>query len=82
MLVEPRLNVLVTSPERVLYEGTARGVIVPGAEGTFEILPLHRSLVSRLLGGVMVIDDRSFPIRRGAIRVADDTVVAVVELST
>jgi len=79
MLVEPKLSVLVTSPERMLYEGTAKGLIVPGERGTFEILPLHRPLVSRLLSGVMVIDDRSFSIRRGAIRVADDTVVAVVE---
>jgi F-type H+-transporting ATPase subunit epsilon len=79
MLVEPKLSVVVTSPERMLYEGTAKGLIVPGERGTFEILPLHRPLVSRLLSGVMVIDGRSFPIRRGAIRVADDTVVAVVE---
>lgn len=75
-----RLNVLVTSPERVLFEGFAPSVILPGEQGTFEVLPLHRPLVSRLLKGVVTIEGRDIPIRRGLVRVADDTVTAVVEL--
>ena len=74
------LEVLVTSPERVLFTGTAQSVIFPGEQGTFEVLPLHRPLVSRLLAGMVVIDGQSFGIRRGVVRVADDTVTAVVEL--
>ena len=74
------LEVMVTSPGRVLFTGTAQRVILPGEQGTFEVLPLHRPLVSRLLPGMVLIDGRAFEIRRGVARVADDTVTAVVEL--
>ena len=74
------LEVVVTSPERVVFAGTARSVIFPGEQGTFEVLPLHRPLVSRLLAGAVVIDGKAFGIRRGVVRVADDSVTAVIEL--
>ena len=76
------LEVVVTSPERVVFAGSARSVSLPGEQGTFEVLPLHRPLVSRLLAGTVMIDGRAFGIRRGVVRVADDTVTAVVELQT
>ena len=75
------LSVLVTSPERVLYEGPAGRVIAPGELGTFEVLPLHRPLVSRLLAGTVKIDGKSLPIRRGVLSVVADEVTAVVELA-
>jgi F0F1-type ATP synthase epsilon subunit len=75
------IQVLVTSAERVVFEGTAHNLIFPGEQGTFEVLPLHRPLVSRLRPGAVIIDGRILPIRRGVVRVADDTVTAVVELT-
>ena len=79
-MAEPVLTVVVTSPERVLFDGTARSLTAPGEQGTFEVLPLHRPLISRLLAGIMTIDERPLSIRRGVVRVADDIVTAVVEL--
>jgi F-type H+-transporting ATPase subunit epsilon len=76
------LTVVVTSPERVLFDGSARRIVFPGEKGTFEVLPLHRPLVSRLVGGVIEVDDKPFRVRRGIVRVADDVVTAVVELPT
>ena len=74
------LTVVVTSPERVLFDGSARRVVFPGEKGTFEVLPLHRPLVSRLVGGVIEVDDQPFRVRRGIVRIADDVVTVVVEL--
>jgi len=73
------LRVIVTSPERVLFDGTARRVIFPGEQGIFEVQILHRSLISRLIGGEVVVDWTSFRIRRGVVRVHQDQVAAVVE---
>ena len=73
------LNVLMMSPGRLLYEGMAQRIIVPGERGTFEMLTLHRSLVSRLIRGVVTIDEKRYPIQRGIISVVNDTVTAVVE---
>ena len=75
------LNVLVTSPEKVLYEGTAGRVVAPGEQGTFEVLPLHRPLVSRLLAGPLVVDNTTYPIERGVLSIADDNLTVVVELT-
>ena len=72
--------VLITTPSNILFQGTASSMIVPGEEGTFEMLPLHRPLVSRLVDGEITVDDKTFSIRRGAIRIADDIVTAVVEI--
>ena len=74
------LNVLVTSPERVVYLCQARCVVLPGEKGTFEVLPLHRPIVSRLVEGLIEVDGKRVRIRRGVVRVSDDDVVAVVEL--
>jgi F-type H+-transporting ATPase subunit epsilon len=71
---------MIVSPEGVVFEGAARILVLPGEQGTFEVLPLHRPLVSRLLPGPIVLDGRSLPIRRGLVRVADDIVTALVEL--
>ncbi len=74
------LQVLVTTPEGVLFDGTAQRVVFPGEQGTFEVLPLHRPLVSRLMRGIIEINDGAFGIRRGVVRIAHDMVIAIVEL--
>ena len=73
------LSVLMTSPEKVFFEGMAQSVIVPGEQGTFEVLSLHRPISSRLLAGLVTIDGKSFSVKRGVISVADDEVAIVVE---
>ena len=78
-MAQPILQVLVTGVDRVWFSGSATRVICPGEQGTFEVLPLHRPLVSRLGSGVVAIDDRELPIRRGVMRVADDIVTVVIE---
>ncbi len=80
-MATPTLNVLIAEPERgLLFQGTAQALSFPGEQGVFEVLPLHRPLVSRLLSGVVSVDGRVFSIVRGIVRVADDIVTAVVEL--
>ena len=74
------LRVMLTSPERVLFDGPAHFAIFPGEQGTFEVLPLHHPLISRLLSGLIIIEKQTFRIKRGAVRVGDDVVTAVVEL--
>ena len=73
------LRVLVIDQERIYFEGQARRVIAPGEQGVLEIWPLHRPLVSRLLPGVVIVDDETFPIRRGVIKAALDEVTVIVE---
>ena len=73
------LNVTVLTPESVLFNGRAHQVILPGEQGVLEILPFHRPLVSRLLPGLLLIDDQPIPIRRGVVKIAHDAVTAIIE---
>ena len=74
------VRALVTTPDRVVFEGNAQSLMFPGEQGTFEVLPFHRPLISKLMAGPVVIDGRAVVIKRGIVRVADDVVTAVVEL--
>ncbi len=73
------LDVIVATPQELLFEGAARQIICPGEQGVFEIGPFHRPLMSRLLPGVVVIDGQAFPIHRGVLKVDHDRVIAIVE---
>jgi F-type H+-transporting ATPase subunit epsilon len=77
------LTVAVISPERVLYEGEARGVVVPAFDGEVGILPLHAPLTTLLGTGTLRIDapagERRFRIEGGFLQVVDDQVRVVTE---
>jgi len=74
------LNVTVLTPNRVLFEGKAWSVFLPGATGEFEILEFHKSIVSLLKNGRIIIDwDKEIPIKKGAVRASNDELVAIVE---
>ena len=70
----------IITPGDVLFEGEAWSVFLPGATGEFEILELHKPIVSLLKKGKIIIDgDREILIKRGAARMSGDEFVAVVE---
>ena len=73
------LEVVVVSAKHLLFSGRAKRVILPGEAGVFEVQPFHQPLVSRLLPGLIVVDEKAVPIRRGAVKVGRDTVTAIVE---
>ncbi|MBI4314223.1 MAG: hypothetical protein HY594_05360 [Candidatus Omnitrophica bacterium] len=73
------MKVTVLSLQKTLFEGEAVHVIVPGEKGVFEIGPFHRPIASRLLPGVMAVDNGPIAIRRGVIQAARNVVTALVE---
>jgi len=73
------LDVVILNPEEIIFEGKAESVILPGEQGTFEILSFHKNLLSRLLSGSVIVDGRIFSIQRGIVKVKDNTVTIVSE---
>lgn len=70
----------IVTANRVVYEGEAWSVFLPGATGEFEILEFHKPIISLLKEGKIIINwDKQMPIRRGAMRMAGDEFVAIVE---
>lgn len=47
------MNVVILTPEKKAYEGTAQSVKVPGAGGDFEVLQNHAPIVSALTSGTV-----------------------------
>ena len=80
------LKVSVISPERVLYEGTARGVIAPAFDGEVGILPMHAPLMTLLGRGTLRVDtaagEQRFQVDGGFLQVVDDAVRVVTEQAT
>ncbi len=74
-----QLNVLALTSSEVLYEGPAKSVVLPGESGVFELLLFHKDLVSRLITGVMFIDQKSYRIKRGVARVQGSRVTVLVD---
>ena len=73
------LNVTILSSHDVLFSGQAHHVVFPGEQGVFEVLPFHRPLVSRLLPGIILIDEQFVSIQRGVVKVESDSITAIVE---
>lgn len=45
------MNLLILSPEKEIFAGEVKSVIVPGAEGQFQMLENHAAIVSSLKSG-------------------------------
>jgi F-type H+-transporting ATPase subunit epsilon len=77
------LKVSVISPEKVLYEGSARGLVAPAFDGEMGILPLHAPLMTLLGKGLLRVDtaegERRFSVDGGFLQVVDDQVRVVTE---
>ncbi len=77
------LTVSVISPEKVLFEGTARGVVAPGHDGELGILPGHAPLMTVLGTGVLRLDGAEggarFRVQGGFLQVVDNVVRVVTE---
>jgi len=73
------LNVTVLSPEKIVFQGKAERVVLPGESGVFEILPFHKRLLSRLLSGTVIVDEKFIPIYRGVVQVGGNAVIVIME---
>lgn len=77
------MNLTILTPEKEVYTGTIRSVVVPGTSGGFEILRGHAPLVSSLTEGtIRVVDESgsqtSYTIERGFVEVIRDEVSLLV----
>ncbi|TBR17586.1 F0F1 ATP synthase subunit epsilon [bacterium] len=73
------LDVTVVTPEKVIFEGKAKSIILPGEQGVFELLPYHKPLLSRLVSGKLLIDKSAFSIRRGIVGINHNKATIIIE---
>lgn len=73
------VDVSILSPQEVVFEGKANNVILPGEQGVFEIRPFHKRLLSRLVTGTVLVDEKVFPIQRGVVKAEQNKVTIIIE---
>lgn len=77
------LRVVVISPEAVVYEGEADGVVAPAWDGEIGILRGHAPLMALLGSGHLRVNrggtSEHFQVRGGFLQVADDVVTVLSE---
>lgn len=62
------LELIIMNESKVLFEGRARSIMLPGEQGVFELLAYHKPLLTRLIGGKVVINnEQEFAISRGIV---------------
>ena len=80
------LLVVVISPERTLFEGTADSVIAPAWDGELGILRGHAPLMALLGSGNLRVrqgnDTETFHVEGGFLQVVDNVVTVLSEKAT
>ncbi|MCS7029464.1 MAG: ATP synthase F1 subunit epsilon [Bacteroidia bacterium] len=73
----------IISPERIIFQGDAESVKLPGAAGSFEVKDKHAPIISTLSKGDLSISQKgkstTFKIEGGVIEVLNNKVSILVE---
>ena len=77
------LQISVISPDRILFEGEAESIGLPGSKAPFSVLKDHAPLISYLDPGIVLIKtsetQKSFVIEGGFAEVRNNKITALVE---
>ena len=78
------MRLQLITPEKILFEGDATYVAVPGELGDFGVLPGHEPFISTLRPGIVGVDlasgeKKEFPVEGGIAEVTPEKCVLLVE---
>jgi F-type H+-transporting ATPase subunit epsilon len=78
------MNLEITTPDKIIFEGEVNLVQLPGTNGSFELLNNHAPMISALKKGKIKIKDkkrniRFFEINGGIIEVLKNKVLVLAE---
>jgi F-type H+-transporting ATPase subunit epsilon len=77
------VRVKIIDPNKILFEGDADYVLVPGKKGSIGILPSHTPMFAELIAGDVYLagsNEQVFPIQSGIMKVRGDEVLILVGL--
>ena len=78
------MDMTITTPEGIVFEGQVESAKFPGASGAFMVLPRHAALISALVPGKMTYtqDGQSteLAIQGGFVEIRKDVISVCVEV--
>ncbi|MGL5890140.1 MAG: ATP synthase F1 subunit epsilon, partial [Bacteroidia bacterium] len=71
-------------PDKKLYSGEVKSVVLPGSEGSFGILNNHAAMISTLIKGRIKVTEanqstQTFDINGGVVEVFHNTITVLAE---
>lgn len=72
------MNISVLTPDRTIFTGNITSVVLPGVEGSFQLLDNHAPIVSALSGGKVSLETAD----NGEYRFYDEEAKAMSEAAT
>jgi F-type H+-transporting ATPase subunit epsilon len=76
------MKVIVSKIDKVLFDGEAEELAVPGTDGDMTILPHHSALVTTLRKGTVRVrageKEESWEIEKGILEVGNDTATVLL----
>jgi F-type H+-transporting ATPase subunit epsilon len=78
------MKIDIITPEKSIFSGEAKGIVLPGTSGYFELLDKHAPLIASLKEGTIKLigtDDKSqnMNIKGGFVECINNTVSVMVE---
>lgn len=77
------MQVEIITPDKTLFEGTAKAVQLPGTDGSFQIMNNHAPIISTLRNGKVKIDTDSgsevIEINSGVVEMNNNKVIILAE---
>lgn len=77
------LDIIISTPEGIAFEGKVESAKFPGANGSFAVFPKHAPLISLLTSGIIVCQQESnvieICIKGGFVEVNKNVISVCVE---
>jgi F-type H+-transporting ATPase subunit epsilon len=80
------MQLQLITPEKILFEGDAKYISVPGTMGEFGVLPGHEPFVSTLQAGTVGVElasgeKKEFPVTGGIAEIVPEKCVLLVDVA-
>ena len=73
----------IITPDKKVFEGEVKAVMVPGSSGTFQMLENHAAIISTLVNGKVKVKSSEgellFEVRGGVVEMLQNKVVILAE---
>jgi F-type H+-transporting ATPase subunit epsilon len=77
------MHLEIITPDKTLFEGTAKSVTLPGTDGSFQIMENHAPIISTLTTGKIKIvtdgDTQLININSGVVEMLKNKVIILAE---
>ena len=77
------MHLEIITPDKKVFEGEVKSVLVPGTKGQFQMLENHAAIISTLVNGKVKIKtaqgEESFDVKGGVVEMINNKVTILAE---